>query len=174
MSRIHPRSALVIGLVATAVAVPSLAAAHDGPQSTNPRAASTVDGVVDHVDIDFGIDVRDPAMQIYDPTFEPLDSTTSQTGPQTVRLDFAPLSQEGEYIISYFATATDGHAFSASFGFDYVRDAGGANTGPWLVFGIAAVIILAAGTWLTLRSARRRAPATEATEATEATADASH
>jgi methionine-rich copper-binding protein CopC len=158
MSPSTRRAAAAVGLI-VAVAVPSLAAAHDGPKRTSPRAASTVDGVVDHVDIDFGIDVRDPAMQIYSPDSEPMESTVTQTGRQTVRLDFAPLSAEGEYVVSYVATAVDGHLFASAFGFNYGSAPGGTDVGLWVLFAVAAVAILGAGTWLSLRSARRNAAA---------------
>ena len=65
------------------------------------------------------------------------------------RLVFEPLATEGEYLVRFLAEE-EGHLIGGAISFVY-GDQGGGDVLVWVLFGLAAAVILAVGAFFSLR-----------------------
>jgi methionine-rich copper-binding protein CopC len=157
-------------LLALGAAPAGRAAAHDTIAGSDPEQGARLDEPISEVTIDFGEEIADePQLALLydtgDGEIEELGGTASRSGPTTGRLEFDPLEREGRYFVRYLATVpVDGHVVAGAINFDFgePRGSGATELTPWIVFGLAAVVVLGAGAWL---SRRRHVALTAATGA---------
>ena len=72
------------------------------------------------------------------------------------RLNFAKLTEEGQYIVQYIAEE-DGHLVAGAISFTYGDRAGqGADAVIWIIFGVVAAAVLGVGAFFSFR--RKNAP----------------
>ena len=88
-------------------------------------------------------------------------TTTTILSPTTAKIEFAPVEEEGMYIVRYLTTATvDQHFLVGAVSFTYGSAGGNGATGVnWLLFAIPMIIILAIGTAWSYRLHRRQTTA---------------
>jgi methionine-rich copper-binding protein CopC len=142
-------------------------AAHEGIESSVPASGSTVAEPISSVTIDFGAVIgANTELGLVDPDGNELPSTTTVTSDTTAEVTFEPITAHGTYAVNYLApSVVDGHLIVGSITFSYGTVAAGAPGPavlPWVLFGIAAVVILGIGAWFSLQRHRRSAlPADE-------------
>lgn len=152
MPRTRP-SRLAAGLLAITAALCSSGTvlAHDDIESSIPVHQSQFDEPISQATISFGAAVDGVELALVGPDNRDLPGTVTQVDDTTARIDFAPLSQQGEYIVRFLAEE-DGHLIAGAITFVYGSRGGtGVNSGTWLAFGAVAVAILAIGLFFTLR-----------------------
>ncbi len=148
---------LAAALAATCLlgAVPSgIVDAHDDIESSDPAHQSQFDDPISTVTINFDEPVGNVELALIGPDDRDVPATVTKVSDTEAQLDFDELSKEGEYLVRYLAEA-DGHLVAGAITFVYGSRAGaGAGATTWVLFGVAAIAILAAGAYATLRRAR--------------------
>lgn len=163
--RLVATTALVMLAAGTTVATGGPVLAHEGIKSSDPASGTTVEEPISSVTIDFGAEIgKNTELGLIAPDGTELASTTTVTSDTTAEITFDPVSDEGTYLVNYLApSVVDGHLIVGAISFNY-GSASIATPGPailpWVLFGIAAVVILGIGAWLSLQRHRQeRAPA---------------
>lgn len=147
--------ALCAALVAFAAAG-SVSFAHDEIESSVPAHQSQFDDPISEVTIQFGAPVGGVELALVGPNNEDLGGEVVRIDSTSARLLFPPLSDEGEYLVRYLAEE-DGHLVNGAISFVYGsrEGAGAGSTTTWLLFGVAAIAILAVGALWTWRLSQR-------------------
>lgn len=131
------------------------ALAHDEIESSEPAHQSQLDDPISTVTINFGEPVGNVELALVGPDDRDLPGTVTKVSDTEARLDFDELTREGEYIVRYLAEE-DGHLVAGAITFVYgSRSGAGASTTAWVLFGLAALVILAIGAAATIRRGRR-------------------
>lgn len=149
------RRSIVLGAICLLGALPTAVAdAHDEIESSVPEHRAQFDDPISEVVINFGEPVGNVELALVGPDDRDLPGTVVKVSDTTARLEFDPLEREGEYLVRYLAEE-DGHLVAGAITFVYGSRSGtGAGATTWILFGAAAVLILGAGTALTVRRAR--------------------
>lgn len=133
--------------------------AHDDIASSEPESGTVVDEPITEVTIEFGVPVNDDVeLALFGPGDDNLikDTTTVILSPTTARIEFAPVEEEGMYIVRYLTTATiDQHFLVGAVSFTYGSTGGGSGVN-WLLLAIVAIVILSIGTAWSYRLHRRQ------------------
>jgi len=144
------------------VAIP--AQAHESNVRSDPESGTVVDDPITEVTIEFGVEVNDDVeLALFGPGDDNLieDTTTVILSPTTAKIEFAPVEEEGQYIIRYLTTATvDQHLLAGAVSFTY-GSSGGSGETSWLLFAIPMIIILAIGTAWSYRLHRQQTAESE-------------
>jgi methionine-rich copper-binding protein CopC len=139
------------------------AQAHDDIVGSDPESGTVVDDPITEVTIEFGVPVNDVEMALFGPGDDNLieDTTTTILSPTSAKIEFAPVEEEGMYIVRYLTTATvDQHLLVGAVSFTYGSAGGSGASGlNWLLFAIPMIIILAIGTAWSYRLHRRQTAA---------------
>ena len=154
------RPRLAAGLLAIAAVLCSGGSvlAHDDISGSTPAHQSQFDEPISQATISFGAAVDGVEMALVGPDNRDLPGTVTKVDDTTARIDFAPLSEQGEYIVRYLAEE-DGHLITGAITFVYGSKGGTeANSATWIAFGTVAAAILAGGMFLTLRRMKHEPP----------------
>ncbi|MGK0273672.1 MAG: methionine-rich copper-binding protein CopC [Ilumatobacter sp.] len=150
------RIVAVIAALAAAASFSSVAFAHDEIESSIPEHQSQINEPIDEVTINFGEPVSGVELGLRGPDDERIAGEVTVISDTEAHLNFATLTEEGEYIVQYLAEE-DGHLVAGAITFTYGDRAGeGADAGIWIIFGVVAVAILGAGAFFSFR--RNNAP----------------
>lgn len=139
-------------LAATAVvfAGASTASAHEADAVSDPPSGSVIDESITEVTIEFGVDISDDIeMALFGPGDDNLiePTTTTKVAPNSAKIEFEPIEQQGTYIVRYLTVApADGHTIVGAVSFTYGSAGGGNDAGSWMWFLLAMIPILAVGT----------------------------
>ena len=148
---------IILGLTLVLGVTP--AAAHDDIVGSDPESGTVVDEPITEVTIEFGVEVNDDVeLALFGPGDDNLieDTTTVILSPTTAKIEFAPVEEEGHYIVRYLTTAAvDQHFLVGAVSFTYgtASGSGGVN---WVLFAIPMIIILAIGTAWNYRLQRQQ------------------
>ncbi len=106
--------------------------------------------------IDFGAEIgANTELGLLAPNGDQLPSTTEVTSATTAEITFDPVTDQGTYVVNYLApSVADGHLIAGAISFTYGSASGGSSGMTWILFGIAAVVILGFGAWLSVRRHR--------------------
>jgi methionine-rich copper-binding protein CopC len=157
-TRLLAGSVILLGLIFVLGVTP--AEAHDDIVGSDPESGTVVDDPITEVTIEFGVEVNDDVeLALFGPGDDNLieDTTTVILSPTTAKIEFAPVEQEGQYIVRYLTTATEDQHFlvgAVSFTYGSASGSGGVN---WMLLAIPMIIILAIGTAWSYRLHRQRA-----------------
>ena len=139
--------------------------AHDDIVGSDPESGTVIDEPITEVTIEFGVPVNDDVeLALFGPGDDNLieDTTTVILSPTTAKIEFAPVEEEGMYIVRYLTTATvDQHFLVGAVSFTYGSAGGGASGVNLMLFAIPMIIILAIGTALSYRLHRRQTAGTK-------------
>lgn len=174
---------LVISLsAALLVAVPGMAGAHAELLEASPQRSSTVGGTVDEISLQF-VGLAHPGdheVLILDPLGSRVEILSLEQDFNRLNVSIAPLTIEGEYIVSHQTDGADGDLGTGSYVFTYDADAD-PPTGiehrqetpgvDWVTVALIAVTVLGALAWLAYVANRLRKPPPDHTDA-DAHADA--
>lgn len=139
----------------------SVAFAHDEIDSSVPSHQSQFDDPISEVFVDFGESVSGVEMALVDPDNNDLPAEVVVLSDTEAKLVFDPLADKGEYIVRYLAEE-DGHLIAGAISFVYGERAGsGAAVTTWILFGLAAALILAVGAFFSLRRSQAITPAAD-------------
>ena len=146
----------VLAVIGAAAGVSSVAFAHDEIESSVPEHQAQIDEPITKVNINFGEPVDGVELGLRGPDDERIAGEVTVISDTEARLNFAKLTEEGQYIVQYLAEE-DGHLVAGAITFTYGDRAGqGAGTGIWIIFGVVAVAILGVGAVFSFR--RNNAP----------------
>lgn len=146
------RIAVAVAVAAAALSTGSpTALAHDEIESSTPAQGDQLDEPISEVYIDFGQPVEGIELVLVGPDDRELPSEVVVMSDSEARLEFASLTQQGEYLVRYLAEE-EGHLVIAAFSFTY-GDAGGSGAGAvtWVLFALAAMLILGIGAYFSVR-----------------------
>jgi methionine-rich copper-binding protein CopC len=152
------RIVAVVAALAAAASFSSVAFAHDEIESSVPehKAQIQVDEPVTEVTINFGEPVASVELGLRGPDDERIAGDVTVISGTQARLNFAKLTDQGQYIVQYLAEE-DGQLVAGAITFTYGDPAGeGADIGIWIIFGVVAAAILGAGAFFSFR--RNNAP----------------
>ena len=152
------RIVAVVAALAAAASFSSVAFAHDEIESSVPehKAQIQVDEPVTEVTINFGEPVASVELGLRGPDDERIAGDVTVISGTQARLNFAKLTDQGQYIVQYLAEE-DGHLVAGAITFTYGDPAGeGADIAIWIIFGVVAAAILGAGAFFSFR--RNNAP----------------
>lgn len=137
---------VVLGAAILLAAAP--ATAHENLVGSDPESGTVVDEPITEVTIDFGVEVSDDVeLALFGPGDDNLieDTTTVILSPNTAKIEFAPIAEEGQYIVRYLTTSTvDQHLLAGAVSFTYGSSSAGSGVN-WLVLAIPMIAILAIG-----------------------------
>jgi methionine-rich copper-binding protein CopC len=156
-----PRRVRIVSVLialAAAASFSSVALAHDEIESSMPehKAQIQVGEPITEVTINFGEPVASVELGLRGPDDERIAGDVTVMSDTQARLNFAKLTDEGQYIVQYLAEE-DGHLVAGAITFTYGDRAGqGADIGIWIIFGVVAAAILGAGAFFSFR--RNNAP----------------
>jgi len=149
--------AVVLGAIVLLAATP--ANAHENLVSSDPESGTVIDEPITEATIEFGVEVNDDVeLALFGPGDDNLieDTTTVILSPTTAKIEFAPLEEEGQYIVRYLTTATlDQHFLAGAVSFTYGSSSAGSGVN-WLILAIPMIIILAIGTAWSYRLHRQQ------------------
>lgn len=144
--------------VATTVVLGADVGAHDEIASSIPENQSQFDDPISQVTIDFGEPVESVELALVSPDDLDLPGTVTVVSDTVAVLNFAPLDQEGQYLVRYLAEE-DGHLVAGAIAFTFGSPGGsGAGTLTWLIFGVVAAAILGIGAFFSLRRSQQPEP----------------
>ncbi len=150
------RIVAVVAALAAAASFSSVAFAHDEIESSIPEHQSQINEPIDEVTINFGEPVDGVELGLRGPDDELIAGEVTVISGTEARLDFATLTEEGQYVVQYIAEE-DGHLVNGAITFTYGDPAGqGAGIGIWIIFTVVAVAILGTGAFFSFR--RNNAP----------------
>lgn len=149
------RPILFVVIVASTVALAVPLGAHAEIRSSAPEARQVVGGEVDHVDILYWVPgVRSAAIEVISPS-GPIEvgETTISVSNTVASVEFAPLTEPGDYLVRHKELSVDGDETEGLFAFSFdpessnvvgsLAERGG--DGPnWLILGGALGLILVA------------------------------
>ncbi|WP_395153261.1 copper resistance protein CopC [Ilumatobacter sp.] len=146
----------VVAVIAAAANVSSVAFAHDEIESSVPEHQAQIDEPITEVTINFGEPVDGVELGLRGPDDERIAGEVTVISDTKARLNFAKLTEEGQYIVQYLAEE-DGHLVAGAITFTYGdRAEQGAAIGIWIIFGVVAAAILGVGAFFSFR--RNNAP----------------
>lgn len=149
------RIAIAFVAVCAAIGAGSVVLAHDEIESSVPEHQSQFDDPISEVLIDFGDPVDGVELALVGPDNSDLPGTVEVLSDTEAKLLFEPLTTEGEYLVRFLAEE-DGHLIGGAISFVYGDRAGtGADMTTWVLFGLAAALILATGAFFSLKRARQ-------------------
>lgn len=141
----------VVAVLAAAASFSNVAFAHDEIESSVPEHQSQFDEPITEVTINFGEPVGGVELGLRGPDDERIAGEVTVISDTEARLEFAELTDEGQYIVQYLAEE-DGHLVAGAISFTYGDRAGqGVDGSIWIIFGVAAAAILAAGAFFSFR-----------------------
>ena len=150
------RIVAVVAALAAAASFSSVAFAHDEIESSVPEHKAQIDEPITEVTINFGEPVAGVELGLRGPDDERIAGDVTVISDTQARLNFAKLTDEGQYIVQYLAEE-DGHLVAGAITFTYGEPAGeGADIGIWIIFGVVAAAILGVGAIFSFR--RNNAP----------------
>ena len=140
--------------------------AHSEVFERAPASGQAVGGTVDHVDISFWVPVATADITLQGPDGEaiPVGPSTLSANKRVASVDFSPLTEPGNYIVTHTELSDDGDTQTAQFGFIYDPDSGeelqsliARESGPnWLLLGgVAGVVLVLAGLFWPGRSSKK-------------------
>jgi methionine-rich copper-binding protein CopC len=145
------RIVAVVAALAAAASFSSVAFAHDEIESSVPEHKAQIDEPITEVTINFGEPVAGVELGLRGPDDERIAGDVTVISDTQARVNFAKLTDEGQYIVQYLAEE-DGHLVAGAITFTYGDPAGeGADIGIWIIFGIVAAAILGAGAFVSFR-----------------------
>jgi methionine-rich copper-binding protein CopC len=145
------RIVAVVAALAAAASFSSVAFAHDEIESSVPEHKAQIDEPITEVTINFGEPVAGVELGLRGPDDERIAGDVTVISDTQARVNFAKLTDEGQYIVQYLAEE-DGHLVAGAITFTYGDPAGeGADIGIWIIFGIVAAAILGAGAFFSFR-----------------------
>ena len=151
------RVAIAVLATCAALTAGSVVFAHEEIESSFPAHRSQFDDPISEVLIDFGNPVDGVELALVGPDNSDLPGTVEVISETEAKLLFDPLEVKGEYVVRYLAEE-DGHLIGGAITFVYgERPGAGANASTWVLFGLAAVLILTIGAFFSFRRARRGA-----------------
>ena len=154
---LNPVRRIAVAVVAACVAIGagSVVFAHDEIDSSVPEHQSQFDDPISEVLIDFGDPVDGVELALVGPDNGDLPGTVEILSGSEAKLLFEPLSTKGEYLVRFLAEE-DGHLIGGAISFVYGERAGtGVGALTWVLFGLAAVLILATGAFFSLKRAKQ-------------------
>jgi len=146
--------AMAVLAACAALGAGSVVFAHDEIESSVPEHKSQFDDPISEVLINFGAPVGGVELVLVGPDNVDLPGAVEMVSESQAKLLFEPLAVEGEYLVRYLAEE-DGHLVAAAISFVYGDRAGSsADVFTWVLFGLAAALILAIGAFFSLKRAR--------------------
>ncbi|MDA3030736.1 MAG: copper resistance protein CopC [Actinomycetota bacterium] len=143
-------------VIATSVSFSSVALAHDEIESSVPEHQAQINEPITEVTINFGEPVDGVELGLRGPDDERIAGEVTVISDTEARLNFAKLTEEGQYIVQYIAEE-DGHLVAGAISFTYGDRAGqGADAVIWIIFGVVAAAVLGVGAFFSFR--RKNAP----------------
>jgi len=143
-------------VIATSVSFSSVALAHDEIESSVPEHQAQINEPITEVTINFGEPVDGVELGLRGPDDERIAGEVTVISGTEARLNFAKLTEEGQYIVQYIAEE-DGHLVAGAISFTYGDRAGqGADAVIWIIFGVVAAAVLGVGAFFSFR--RKNAP----------------
>ena len=143
-------------VIATSVSFSSVALAHDEIESSVPEHQAQINEPITEVTINFGEPVDVVELGLRGPDDERIAGEVTVISDTEARLNFAKLTEEGQYIVQYIAEE-DGHLVAGAISFTYGDRAGqGADAVIWIIFGVVAAAVLGVGAFFSFR--RKNAP----------------
>ena len=109
-------------LLALLAVVPTDAGAHGELVASSPTPGETV-GSVAHIDLVFSTPVFDWTFTVDRPDGEPLEGTAVEKAASYLSYEIAPLVDEGQYIVRYSATDSDGDLVEGAYAFSFEEGA---------------------------------------------------
>ncbi len=103
-------------------AMPAEAGAHGELVASSPTPGEDVGRVV-HIDLVFSTPVFDWSVTVDRPDGEPLEGTAVEKAASYLSYEVAPLVDEGQYIVRYSATDTDGDLVEGAYAFTFQEGA---------------------------------------------------
>lgn len=100
------------------LASPGSASAHGELVASSPTPGELVGNVV-HIDLVFSTPVFDYTFTVERPDGEPLEGAVVEKAPSYLSYETAPLSDEGQYIVRYSATDSDGDLVEGAYAFTF-------------------------------------------------------
>lgn len=128
-------------------------------RESTPNALEVLTAPITSAEIDFELEIEDEVrlQLVYDQgngvDFDELASTTTKTGPNSARVEFAELERKGTYIIAYDTIAVaNGDEIVGATSFVFGQPSGTETSSfPWLTFVPIALIVLGIGAYFTYR-----------------------
>lgn len=111
-----------LALLVLVVLPTDLVGAHGELVAQSPAPGEDV-GSVAHIDLVFSTPVFDWSLDVERPDGQPLDGFAVQKADSFLSYEVAPLSLEGQYIVRYSATDTDGDLVEGAYAFSFVDGA---------------------------------------------------
>ena len=143
-------------VIATSVSFSSVALAHDEIESSVPEHQAQINEPITEVTINFGEPVDGVELGLRGPDDERIAGEVTVISDTEARLNFAKLTEEGQYIVQYIAEE-DGNLVAGAISFTYGDRAGqGADAVIWIIFGVVAAAVLGVGAFFSFR--RKNAP----------------
>jgi methionine-rich copper-binding protein CopC len=143
-------------VIASSVSFSSVALAHDEIESSVPEHQAQINEPITEVTINFGEPVDGVELGLRGPDDERIAGEVTVISDTEARLNFAKLTEEGQYIVQYIAEE-DGHLVAGAISFTYGDRAGqGADAVIWIIFGVVAAAVLGVGAFFSFR--RKNAP----------------
>ena len=143
-------------VIATSVSFSSVALAHDEIESSVPEHQAQINEPITEVTINFGEPVDGVELGLRGPDDERIAGEVTVISDTEARLNFAKLTEEGQYIVQYIAEE-DGHLVAGAISFTYGDRAGqGADAVILIIFGVVAAAVLGVGAFFSFR--RKNAP----------------
>ena len=140
--------------------------AHSEVFERAPASGQAVGGTVDHVDISFWVPVATADIKLQGPDGEAIavGPSTLSANKRIASVEFSPLTEAGNYIVTHTELSDDEDTQTAQYGFTYDPDGGEElqslitrENGPnWVLLGgVSGVILLLAGLFWPGRSSKK-------------------
>ncbi|MFT7597778.1 MAG: methionine-rich copper-binding protein CopC [Acidimicrobiales bacterium] len=123
--------ALLGFVIAVALVGTSPASSHSGLLIAAPGPGDEVGGEIDRVQLYFGEPVDAVTVNVADPSGAQLSGDLTEPIEGLIEMALPRLAAEGEYIVSYSVSYSDGAEFESAFRFSY---AAGRASPEWLEF----------------------------------------
>lgn len=141
-------------------------AAHSEVFERAPESGQVVGGVVDHIDISFWVPVSSGNIGLLGPDEAPIEvgPTSLSANGRIVSVEFEPLEQAGNYIVTHTELSEDGDTQTDAFAFVFDPESDrelasliSRDSGPnWLLLGgVGGLILVLAGLFWPGRSAKK-------------------
>lgn len=123
-SRARRSLAVVATIIVATLALATPAGAHTELDFAVPGPGADVGGVVDRLELTyFGLFVSDPSVIVKGPEGITIPGEVTDLTDATVTYEMDPLEVEGQYIVEWRVTASDGVVAESAFAFTYDEDA---------------------------------------------------
>ena len=116
-----------------------------------PEHQAQINEPITEVTINFGEPVDGVELGLRGPDDERIAGEVTVISDTEARLNFAKLTEEGQYIVQYIAEE-DGHLVAGAISFTYGDRAGQcADAVIWIIFGVVAAAVLGVGAFFSFR-----------------------